>query len=208
MPNPLPDQLLVESPEQALALLNPLRAELLSRLEEPASASEVARSLGETPQRINYHIKALEKAGLVRRTGSRQVKNLVEVLYQAVARTFVISDALAASAGVRGKLPEQGALAGLARTAEAMRRDALLLLERAESPGEADVPSAVLTSTVRLASEADRQAFIRDYLAAVEEVVRRYASPDESGEAYTAALAVYPRPERTEAQGKDEGADE
>lgn len=31
----------VESPEQAMALLNPLRAEILSRLAEPASAAEV-----------------------------------------------------------------------------------------------------------------------------------------------------------------------
>jgi len=194
MPSILPEQLLVESAEQALALLNPLRAELLSRLDEPASASEIARTLGETPQRINYHIKTLEKAGLVRRTGSRQVKNLVEVLYQAVARTFVISDALAASAGARRKLPEQGALAGLVQTADRMRRDALLLLEQSEKKERAEIPSAVLTSAVRLASETDRQAFLREYLTAVEKVVSKYASLDEAGEAYTVSLAVYPRP--------------
>jgi DNA-binding transcriptional ArsR family regulator len=56
----LPNSYVVESPEQAMALLNPLRGEIVARLMEPASAAEVARQLGEQPQRVNYHLKALQ----------------------------------------------------------------------------------------------------------------------------------------------------
>ncbi|WP_058302099.1 ArsR/SmtB family transcription factor [Gorillibacterium timonense] len=195
MQHPIPEQLLVESAEQALALLHPLRAEIVSRLEQPASATEVGRSLGETPQRINYHIKALEKVGLVCRAGSRQVRNLVEVLYQAAARTFVISDALAPVIGSRRKLPEQGALASLVHTADQLRRDALELMEHTEA-GE-EVPSAVLTSSIRLKDEGKRQAFLAEYMAAVENVMKKYALPEDEvgvGEEYAVALAVYPSP--------------
>ncbi|WP_222708579.1 helix-turn-helix domain-containing protein [Paenibacillus sp. N3.4] len=60
-----------------------------SCLAVPASATEIARGMGETAQWIHYHLKAPEKVGLARKVGTRQVRNLVEVLYQAAARTLI-----------------------------------------------------------------------------------------------------------------------
>ncbi|MEO3947033.1 helix-turn-helix domain-containing protein [Gorillibacterium sp. CAU 1737] len=193
--SPIPEQLVVDLPEQALALLNPFRADLLARLEKPSSATEIARSLGESPQRINYHIKALEKVGLVHRAGSRQVKNLVEGLYQAAARTFIIADRLAPVVGTRRSLPEQGALAALVRTADRIRSDALALLEQSDEGTE--IPSATLTSMLYLPDEAKRQAFLRDYQEALEKLARKYGAPagKNGGEVdgrYTLSVAVYP----------------
>lgn len=182
---------LVESPEQAMALLNPLRAEILSRLAEPASAAEVARAINEIPQRVNYHLKALEKVGLVRRVGSRQVRNLVEVLYLAIARTYVLSEGLNWAGNTVQQIKDQGALSHLVTTAERIKRDALLLMERSDQ--EEDIPSATLDTSVRLASAEQRSAFVEEYVQLVNELVKKYQHSATGAETYQVILAVYPK---------------
>jgi len=181
----------VESPEQAMALLNPLRSEILSRLTEPASAAEVARGINEIPQRVNYHLKALEKVGLVRKVGSRQVRNLVEVLYLAIARTYILSEALNWASDTVQQMKDQGALSHLVNTAERIKRDALLLMERSDQ--EADIPSATLDASIRLASAEQRSAFVEEYVQLVNQLVKKYQSKADGQETYQVILAVYPK---------------
>lgn len=181
----------VESPEQAMALLNPLRAEILSRLSEPASAAEVARGINEIPQRVNYHLKALEKVGLVRRVGSRQVRNLVEVLYLAVARTFILSEALNWSGDTVQRIKDQGSLSHLINTAERIKRDALQLLERSDH--DEQIPSATLDASITLASAEQRSAFVEEYVQLVNQLVEKYQTDAAGQEKYQVILAVYPK---------------
>ncbi|QRG68084.1 winged helix-turn-helix domain-containing protein [Brevibacillus choshinensis] len=181
----------VEAPEQAMALLNPLRAEILSRLAEPASAAEVARGINEIPQRVNYHLKALEKVGLVRKVGSRQVRNLVEVLYLAIARTYVLSEALNFANETIQQMKDQGALSHLIHTAERIKRDALALMERSDR--EEEIPSATLDTSIRLASAEQRSAFVEEYVQLVNQLVKKYQSKAEGQETYQVILAVYPK---------------
>lgn len=182
----------LETPEQALALLNPIRADILRILAEPASASEVGRQMGEVPQKINYHLKSLEKVGLVRRFGTRQVKNLIEVLYRAVARTYVIPDSFGWSDELTRRMKDQGALRQLLNVSDRIRQDALRLMDASDA--EEVVPSAVLEAELVLPDEAARQAFLQDYAEAVKSVVAKYRlqGPPASGEAFRAVLAVYP----------------
>lgn len=181
----------VRSPEQAAALLNPLRAEILAHTREPASAAEVARKIGDSPQRINYHLKALEKVGLVRRVGARQVRNLVEVLYQAIAKSFLLSEAVGLDSWAAERIKEQGSLAHLITLSERIRRDALLLMEQSET--EREIPSASLQMKVHLDSEERRNALLRDYAAMLEELVSRYGAAEDSDEnAFRVAAVIYP----------------
>ncbi|MDR7318268.1 helix-turn-helix domain-containing protein [Brevibacillus nitrificans] len=186
----------VESPEQAMALLNPLRAEILSRLTEPASAAEVARGINEIPQRVNYHLKALEKVGLVRKVGSRQVRNLVEVLYLAIARTYVLSEALNWASDTVQQMKDQGALSHLVNTAERIKRDALALMERSDQ--EEQIPSATLDASIRLASAEQRSAFVEEYVQLVNQLVKKYQTEAQGQETYQVILAVYPKEGGTE----------
>lgn len=186
----------VESPEQAMALLNPLRAEILSRLTEPASAAEVARGINEIPQRVNYHLKALEKVGLVRKVGSRQVRNLVEVLYLAIARTYVLSEALNWASDTVQQMKDQGALSHLVNTAERIKRDALALMERSDQ--EDQIPSATLDASIRLASAEQRGAFVEEYVQLVNQLVKKYQTQAQGQETYQVILAVYPKEGGTE----------
>lgn len=181
----------VEQPEQAMVLLNPLRAELLGKLVEPTSAAEVARSMGETAQRINYHLKALEKVGLIRRVGTRQVRNLVEVLYQSIAKTFILAESLGWKDEMVQRLKDQGSLSHLVTMSERMKRDALLLLER--SDGNEEIPSATLQTSVALASQEERHAFVTEYVALVQQLVQKYNASGSGEQLFQVVLAVYPQ---------------
>ncbi|CAM3817504.1 helix-turn-helix domain-containing protein [Cohnella lubricantis] len=183
----------LETPEQALALLNPMRADILRLLADPMSASEVARHMGETPQKINYHLKSLEKVGLVQRSGSRQVKNLIEVLYRAVARTYVIPDSFGWPEDLTNRMKDQGALRQLLNQAERIRQDALRLMEASDASEE--VPSAVVELDVRLPDETARAAFLRDYEEAVRAVAAKYRLTGDAEGGFRAVLAVYPQVE-------------
>ncbi|MFD1046885.1 ArsR/SmtB family transcription factor, partial [Kibdelosporangium lantanae] len=68
----------VDEPEQVRAALSPLRRDLLKRLRTPGSASQLAAELEVPRQRLNYHLKALEKAGLVELVEERQRRGCVE----------------------------------------------------------------------------------------------------------------------------------
>lgn len=187
------DSYYIESPEQATVLLNPLRGEIIAQLLEPGSAAEVARTLGETAQRINYHLKALEKAGLVQRVGTRQVRNLVEGLYRSIAKTFVFAESLSMKPETLQKLKDQSSLTHLVTTSERIRRDAILLMEQSDV-GEV-IPSATLQLQVKLCTEQQRQAFIEEYAAMVQQLVERYSGvQDVVQDAYHVLLAVYPKP--------------
>ena len=54
----------IESPEAAAAALNPLRNRLLAELDQPASAAGLAAHLGIPRQKVNYHLRELERLGL------------------------------------------------------------------------------------------------------------------------------------------------
>ncbi len=106
------------------ALAHPLRMRILEQLREPASAAEVARRLGESRQNLNYHLKELERGGLVRRVGDRPARGFVETLYEADADSVVVSsggpvalaDCDTAYADVVQPLPGSGRWRGVVRS--------------------------------------------------------------------------------------------
>jgi DNA-binding transcriptional ArsR family regulator len=184
----------VTDPEALAALSHPTRVAILEALREPASAAEVGRSLGQPRQRVNYHLKELEKAGLVERTGTRAKGNLVERLYRAVARTFVVSSRVAWSHPDRvAALRRQHALGTLVDLGERLQRDAAALLDRAAFEGE-DIPSAAVSAEVSFPDEAARAAFMDDYLRTTSELLERHGA--RKGERFRAILAVYPEGDR------------
>jgi DNA-binding transcriptional ArsR family regulator len=186
----------VEDSRAAAALLDPLRARILEALRDPASATEVSRSLGLPAARINHHIHRLRRAGLIRRAGSRRVRNLIEVLYVATARTFVVSESLTPGGEARRKLRADEArrpLRNLAALGDRLAGDALVLLDEAAS-GEREVSAFATSLELAFPDASARAAFLADLLEAVRSLQERYgargsANPDER---YRAILACYP----------------
>lgn len=173
-------------------IAHPLRVRILEQLREPTSAATVARRLGEGRQKINYHLKELRKVDLVRPAGERRNGNFIETLYEAVARSFVISPrAVWADPRKVAALREQFSLEQLVLTGERLQRAAAALLDRAAFDGER-VASASVTAEVSFASEEERTAFLKAYLAAVGPLLKEYGSG--SGERYKVVFAAYPEP--------------
>src|SRR5437870_2531589 len=98
----------------------------------------------EPRQNVNYHVKELERAGLVRQVGERRNGNFIETLYQAVAPTIVVSPRATWSDRSRLKtLKDQVSLGNLVLVGERLGHDAAALLDRATFDGE-DVPSVAV----------------------------------------------------------------
>ena len=182
---PEPRVHLIEGPDALQALAHPVRLRVLEALREPASAASAARTVGQPRQKVNYHLKELERAGLVRKVGERRKGNFIEALYQSVAPAIVVSPRAAWGDDRRGQaLREQVSLENLVVVGER--------LGRAAFDGE-QIASAAVEADVRFDSERSREAFLRDYLAAVGPVLRKYGS--RRGTAYRVVLAAYPDPE-------------
>jgi len=81
---------LIDDAARLKLALSPMRRQLLARLREPASASQLAGELGVARQKLNYHLRALESAGLLELVEERQRRGFVERVLAARAAAFVV----------------------------------------------------------------------------------------------------------------------
>src|SRR5206468_5131232 len=83
----------IENAAAAEASLDPVRSRLLAALAEPASATTLATRVGLPRQKVNYHLRALERHGLVELVEERRKGNMTERVLRATASAYVISPA-------------------------------------------------------------------------------------------------------------------
>jgi DNA-binding transcriptional ArsR family regulator len=184
---------LVDEPDALQALAHPMRVRVLDALRSPASAATAARAVGQPRQNVNYHLKELERAGLVRKVGERRNGNFIEALYQAVAPTIVVSPRATWADPRRAEaLRDQMSLENLILVGERLGRDAAVLLDRAAFDGE-EIASAAVEAEIQFAGEEERAAFMREYLAAIGPLLRKYG--EHEGTSYRVVLAAYPHPD-------------
>src|SRR5919199_6783002 len=102
------DVAVIEDPAAAEVSLDPIRARLLAALAEPGSAATLAARVGLPRQKVNYHLRALERHGLVELVEERRKGNMTERVMRASAASYVISpNALAAVAPDPDRAPDQ-----------------------------------------------------------------------------------------------------
>jgi Helix-turn-helix domain len=192
----MPTSMTLDDPVAIVAATHPVRAAILDSMREPATAAAVARRIGQTRQNVAYHVRELEKVGLLRHVGQRQNGNFLEQTYVAVADTLVISPASTwGDPGPRAEaLADQLSLAELFAAGERLQHDCALLLDQAAFDGD-EVPSASVTTDVRFGSDEARSAFLRDYVEALTTLARKHGS--RRGTPYRLLLAAYPNPERS-----------
>lgn len=89
---PREDVAVVEGDSQVRALANPERVRILTLvIERPGTAKQIADWLGSTRGRTHYHLKELEKAGLVEIVAKVENSGVIEKYYRAVARNFYVA---------------------------------------------------------------------------------------------------------------------
>jgi DNA-binding transcriptional ArsR family regulator len=184
------DVLYLERIEQAETLLKPRRVDLLRRLAEERSCTELAAELGETPQQVYYHVKKLEAAGLVQRVRERRVRGIAEGIYRARARSYWLSPRLVGDIGGPRRARDRLSHGFLLDLAEQLGADVAALAQR----GDTDTPSLGLAGEVRLAPER-RAAFLHDLQVTFEQLLERHGGGD--GEPFALALACYSKGDRS-----------
>ncbi len=191
------DVLMIESVDQAAVMLKPLRIAMLREMAEPCSCPQLAATLGETPQKIYYHVKMLERAGLVERTGERSVNGIAEGFYRARAGSYWLSPRLVRSLGGARALSDQTSLRVLAGHAEEMLEDVARLAGQS-AEGE-HVPSMSLGVEITLPAER-REQFLEELRETYEQLARRYGASESEepaeAETFRFTLACYPKSSR------------
>jgi len=195
------DVFFVEVAGQAEALLHPLRIEVLKRLSEPRSCPEVARELGETSQKIYYHVKILEASRLVDKVDERRVRGIMEGLYRARARSYWLSPALVGRIGSGDRARDQMSLGFLLSLAEEIQSDVARLGERSG----AEVPSLGLSLQITLGDAKRRAAFLSELTELVKRLARAYGAADgeSPGERFQLSVVCYPKSNETDPERTD-----
>ena len=87
-----PDIRVIDDIKMARIFMSQTRGDIMKEVAvQPRSISQLARTLGISPPAVHYHIKILEKAGLIAVTRIETVKNnLVEKFYGPTSPCFMI----------------------------------------------------------------------------------------------------------------------
>jgi DNA-binding transcriptional ArsR family regulator len=192
--------LYIEDVDQAAALLKPQRIEMLKLMDHPRTCLELGKIFGETPQKINYHIKALQNAGLVEQVGERRVRGTVEGSYQARARSYWLASDLVGQIGGAAIALDQASLRHLLSLTEEMRGD---IGHLAQQVGR-EIPSLGLSLHVELDDESRRADFMADVQKMAQILAHKYGATagddgDGGGDAqpsrprFRLVLACYPK---------------
>ena len=188
------DLVVIDEPRAAAALLDPIRAQLLAALVEPGSATTVAAGLSLSRQQANYHLRALENAGLVELVELRPRRGLTERVVQASARGYVISpELLGVLAADPRRMDRLSAGYLIAVAARAVREVAGML--RGATAADKQLPTLTIDTDLRLASPDDRAAFTADLAQAVRAIVSKYHDETATGGRWhRLVLSAYPTP--------------
>lgn len=188
----------IDEPAAATLALDPVKAWLLSELKAPASAATLASRVGLTRQKVNYHLRALEDAGLVELGEERQWGGLTERRMVATAASYVVSPSALGPIGADpahngDRLSASYLIAVAARIVREVGQ-----LWRLARRTDKRLATLSIDTVIRFKSPADRAAFTADLSAAVAALAARYH--DESardGRPHRLVVASYPAPADT-----------
>ena len=167
--------------ENAATMLHPMRLRILDALREPGSASTVARQLGLARQKVNYHLRELEKAGFLEEVEERRAGNCIERIVRAKATHYLIDpEILGRLAADGGSVEDHVSSAYLIALAAGAIRDIAALQERA-AKAKKRVPTFALQTDVRFATAGDRRQFTEELANAVAKLVAKYHDDETPG---------------------------
>lgn len=181
--------------DAANALAHPGRRRLVEALRErPDSATGLARRLKDTRQRLNYHLRALETAGVVEEQETRRRGNCTERVLRTSAAHFLVDPLAVAEAGA-GRSPaafgDRFSAAYLLALAARLIGDVGRLWDRSAASGKR-LATAGLDVKVSLASPAEFDGFVRDLSDAVATVIRKHHAPGGESRRFKFVAGLYP----------------
>lgn len=153
---------------QFQALAHPLRQRVLRVLAtEPMTNRQLAERLGVAPGRLHFHVRMLERAGLIEIAESRPKGGVVEKYYRPVANRFVGAIELPNNEGDGRELVRSALTAALDEY-------------RAATDAFGDAPPSVMLGHEQAAVSTDRLKRIQSHLTAIQrELQEAGTDPDE-----------------------------
>jgi DNA-binding transcriptional ArsR family regulator len=200
------DVAFVTDARQALALLRPLRARILTLAREPVSATELGAQLGLSRQRVNYHVRELWRTGLLRRAGRRRRRNMFEQRYVASAKGYLLSPELLGTVSADWRSVSDAASADYLLALSAQMQADVARAARAARAAGRRLATLSVKSQFRLENPEQRERFSREVKDALVSVIARFTSPNLAadgkpapGRPYRLVLGVYPYAPEAEA---------
>jgi len=184
---------LIQQPARAAALLHPMRLRLLENLRQPESATGLARRLRLPRQKVNYHLRELEKARLVELVEERRKGNCIERVVRATARYYLINPAaLGKLAADPAELQDRFSSAYLVAVAARAIGNLATLRERAARAGKR-LATFTLETGIRFATAADRSAFTEELANDMARLAAKYHDEKSpGGRRFRFFLGAYP----------------
>ncbi len=174
-------------------MLHPVRLKILGMLAEPNSATGLSREVGLPRQKINYHLRELEKSGLVRFVKQRRKGNCLERIVQATARSYLISpEMLGSLASDPSRISDHFSSGYMVAVAARTIRELAILQQRADKANR-PLPTFNLQAEIRFASDEDRNGFAEALTREIARLTAKYhndAAP--TGRLYRFFLGGYP----------------
>jgi DNA-binding transcriptional ArsR family regulator len=174
----------VDDAETFEMLADPTRVELIERLFEPATVSELAEAMDVPRTRLYHHIRLLAEVGMIRVVQTRQRGAIPEKVYQATAKDYQASEKFLAT------YPPRQAAAAMVDTLFATTRADIV---RAAAEGRFDLErdprqrrGMMIRHLVAL-SPRRRDEFFTELKALLD----RYQDDDPDGEPLAATMLVY-----------------
>ena len=188
------DVTVIDNAAAAEASLDPIRTQLLAELAAaPGSATTLSKKVGLPRQKVNYHLRALERHGLIALTEERRRGNMTERVLRATAAAYVISPAaLHAVEPDPSRSPDRLSAYWLLALASKLVGDVGALISGANRAKQR-LATFAMDGEVRFAGPADRAAFADELAAAVAGLVAKYhdeSAPD--GRSHRIVVAIHP----------------
>jgi DNA-binding transcriptional ArsR family regulator len=184
---------LVDESARAASMLHPMRLRILDALREPGSATTVARQLGLARQKVNYHLRELEKAGFLEEVEQRRSGNCIERIVRAKATHYLINpEIFGRLAADGGSVEDHFSSANLIALAAGTIRDIAALQQRAVK-AKKRVATFALQTDVRFRDAADRKAFTEELANVVARLVAKYHDDETpGGRPFRFTIGAYP----------------
>ncbi|MEU8203981.1 helix-turn-helix domain-containing protein [Streptosporangium sp. NPDC049046] len=220
---------LMDEPDRLRVALTPIRRRLLARLREPASAVQLAIELELPRQRVGYHLRVLEEAGLIELVEERPRRGFVERVMRVTANAFLVdpgvltspngadgADEAGKADGTGGgeggddggaevaegfcRVADQYAAEHLVEVAADTVRDVTRMAAAADRKG-VRLLTFTLEARVRFAEPGDVHDFTDALADALSQVAARFDTP--GGRPYRLVAGGHPAPGPRETGGHD-----
>ncbi|MEO8970514.1 MAG: helix-turn-helix domain-containing protein [Ktedonobacteraceae bacterium] len=181
----------IDSIEQLRAIADGLRIRIIEMLQEqPMTVTQLGDAMGEAPAKIHYHVRELEKVGLLKLVETREKGGILEKYYQPIARDFSVENSLFLQATPDESLAAIGAW--FDQLKDGFQRAFRVAIEKKE-----ESPEVVLNDAILYLTTAEQQQLCQQINELFKPYGERRGREDE--QPMIGSFIIYPRDVATKA---------